>query len=149
MAEQKGRVELVDGTESREPLCGQHATGLAISHDQSMHLASQLRALCNQAAGADAAGPNAELCYAGMGGAHGRAAPDSLRDSSLRGILSQGASILGRTPAGEASQSGHTLVDCSAHGPRVMDRALERASGGLIEVLNRGGGVELWCENRC
>ena len=30
-----------------------------------------------------------------------------------------------------------------------VDRALERASGGLIEVLNRGGSVELWCENRC
>ena len=56
--------------------------------------------------------------------------------------------MLGRTPGGEASQSGRAFVDCSAHGPRVLDRALERASGGLIEVLNHGSGVELWCENR-
>jgi hypothetical protein len=95
-------------------------------------------------------GPDADLCFsAGVGIGHGRAAPGSLRDSSLRGMLSQGASMLGRTPGGESSQSGSALVDCSAHGPRALDRALERATGGLIEVLNRGGGVELWCENRC
>jgi hypothetical protein len=143
MAEQKASIQLVDGSESREPLCAQHATGLMMTRDQSIHLASQLRALCDLAAGA-AAEPDADLCFpAGVGGAYGQAAPDSQHDSSLRGILSQGAIMLGRTPGAEASRA-----DCSAHGPRVLDRALERASGGLIEVLNRGSGVELWCENR-
>jgi len=137
MAEQKARIQLVEGSESREPLCAQHANGLMMTSDQSMHLASQLKALCEQAVGADAG--------AGVGGRS---------EMSLRGMRDISMSIRGRGAGngagGDSSGvgSGGMMVEISAHGPRVLDRALERATGGLIEVLNRGGGVELWCENR-
>ena len=146
MAEQHARVEIADTSESHEPLCAHHAGGLLISHDQSMHLASQLRALCNQAVGADAL-----LTYAA--GVGGREAGESLRDASLRGLRDLSMNLRGRTVGsagrdGSSSGRGPVIVDCSAHGPRVLDRALDKASGGLMEVLEQGSGVELWCENR-
>jgi hypothetical protein len=155
VAAQPGRLQLVETSEAREPLCGHHAGGLLLSHDRSLHLASQLRALCDQAAGVPA-GTDARLVYpaggCAGGEARGRAMAEGIRDSSMRGLRDLGAGILARLPAGgdrgDASVSGH-LGDCSAHGPMVLDRALDRASGGLMEVLNQGCGVELWCENRC
>ncbi len=136
MAEQQARIELEDTSESREPLCAQHANGLMMTRDQSMHLASQLKALCEQAVGADVG--------AGVGGRN---------EMSLRGMRDISMSLRGRGAGGAAGDSsgvgsGSMLVEISAHGPRVLDRALERATGGLIEVLNQGSGVELWCENR-
>ncbi len=130
MAEQHARIELEDTSESREPLCAQHASGMMMTRDQSMHLASQLKDLCSQAVGA--------VVGAGLDGR----SEMSIRGMSLR---MRGAGVQG-DPSG--SGRGNMLVEISAHGPRVMDRALERASGGLIEVLNQGSGVELWCENR-
>jgi hypothetical protein len=107
-----------------------------MTRDQSLHLASQLRALCEQAVGADAG--------AGVGGR---------TELSLRGMRDISMSLRGRGAANgaavDSSGPGSSMVEISAHGPRVLDRALERASGGLIEVLNHGSGVELWCENRC
>jgi hypothetical protein len=153
VATQPGRLQLAEASETREPLCGHHAGDLLLSRDRSLHLASQLRALCDQAAGVPA-GTDAGFVYpAGGGGeASERTMAESIRDSSMRGLRDLGAGILARLPAGgdrgDASVSGH-LGDCSAHGPMVLDRALDRASGGLMEVLNQGCGVELWCENRC
>jgi hypothetical protein len=152
MAEQHANVQISDISESHEPLCTHHASGLHITRDQSMHLASQLRALCDQAVGMDAA-----LAYAaGVGNGVRESVGESLRDASLRGLREMSMSIRNRTPArdgsvsgrGQAVQGSPIVVDCSAHGPRVLDRALDKASGGLIEVLDQGSGVELWCENR-
>ena len=146
MAEHGGRVEIADPSAARgDPLCAHHAGGL-ITRDQSIHLASQLRALCDQAVGVDAA-----LTFAAVGTGGRRALLGG--DSSLRGLrdLGAGAGLRGRTPReGSRLGRGGALEDTmSVHGPRVLDRALERASGGLMEVLNQGSGVELWCENRC
>ena len=171
VAAQSGRVELLDNTESREPLCAQHAGGMALARDKSLHLASQLRALCDQAAGT-VTNPDARMVFAASGNRSATFADGlldaslrGLRDSSLRGLRDLGAGVRARTPEqgrgrsperprgssperGDDSLTGR-VVDCSAHGPRVLDRALEKASGGLMEVLNQGSGVELWCENRC
>ena len=48
IATQPGRVELLDNTESREPLCAQHAGGVAQPRSKD-HLAAQLRSLLGQA----------------------------------------------------------------------------------------------------
>jgi hypothetical protein len=121
-----------------------------MTREQSLQLEAQLKALSDQPAG-DAGrfdAETAELCFvAGEGEAHGRSPPDVRGDSSRGGILNHGVSMLGCTLEGDASHVGSALEGRSTQRPGVMD--LQRASGGLIEVLARGGGVELWCENRC
>ena len=145
IATQPGQVELLDNTESREPLCAQHAGGVAQPRSKN-HLAAQLRSLLDQAAGSE---PDSCLSHA-----------TPLQDLSRRGLGELSSRIRGRSldqgrrgsvERGNNSQAagGAGSVESSAHGPQVLDRALERASGGLLEVLDKGSGVEMWCENRC
>ncbi len=126
MAEQEARIELVDCSGSRGPLCAQHADSLIMTYDQSMRLESELKALSDAAAGAARGfdSETAELCFAT--GVDDASAPGNRWDSS---------------------RLASALEEYSAQGPNVMDLQLD--SGGLIEMLNRGGGIELWCENRC
>jgi hypothetical protein len=137
IAEQRGSIEVEEFSNSHAPLCAQHANGLGISQDHSVHLASQLQSLCNQAAGGALSG---ELAF--LQDRSGR----GLRDRSGRGW----ADLSGRFMAARDAPTSlrPAMTDLSARGPRLLDRALERATGDLIEVLNQGSGVELWCENR-
>lgn len=143
LAEQKGGIALDDAS-THVPLCMHYHNGVAMSSDQSAHISSQLQALCDQAAG-DLSGASALAS----------------RDFSMRGLGARARSLAtgGRDPSqrgAAAASSGHdksmsgrgALPDASAHGPMVLDRALDRAPPGLMHVLNQGSGVELWWENR-
>ena len=106
------------------PLCSQLqlANGSALTPDQSRHMASQLQLLVDETAG--------------LAERLGRALPHpDLSTRSSRGGPGHGA-------------GGVYGGDFSAHGPHVLDAALDRATGDLMVALGHGGAVERWWENR-
>lgn len=85
------------------------------------------------------------LCYPHASGLMFTRAQSREMASQLKALCDQTVGAAS-DPIGQGL--GRFVAELSHHGPRVLDRSLERASGRLIEVLNQGSGVELWCENR-